>query len=90
MIVSAISASTAYGAFVPRALYSLVAEPALASQAAPVQPQFSRLLDAKLGISILQFRDRDGNVAQTLPSSQQLAAYAKPGAGISSAIGMII
>lgn len=42
---------------------------------APVTPNPRLHLDAPLGIVVLEFRDSGGDVANTIPSPRQIAAY---------------
>jgi len=42
---------------------------------APALPNPRMRLDSLLGVVVLEFRDRIGELAHTIPSSRQLAAY---------------
>ena len=51
-----------------------VAPPATRMAAVP-EPSPRMRLDPALGLVVLEFRDHQGQVVQTLPSERQLAAY---------------
>jgi hypothetical protein len=48
---------------------------ALAAQLAPVTPNPRLRLDGSLGMVVIEFRDAAGDVANTIPSPRQIAAY---------------
>ncbi len=51
------------------------ATPTLTPPAAVPEPSPRMRLDPALGLVVLEFRDHQGQVVQTLPSERQLAAY---------------
>jgi hypothetical protein len=52
-----------------------VAAPALPAVSAPVTPNPRLRLDGSLGMVVLEFRGSGGEVANTIPSPREIAAY---------------
>ena len=58
-----------------RATGQAVAAPALPAVTAPVTPNPRLRLDGSLGMVVLEFRGSGGEVANTIPSPREIAAY---------------
>jgi len=59
----------------PRAAPPLRDESEIAPPPAPVTPNPRLRLDGTLGMVVIEFRDAVGDVANTIPSPRQIAAY---------------
>ena len=58
-----------------RAVVAAAASDAAVPTAAPVTPNPRLRLDAPLGMVVIEFRDAGGDVANTIPTPRQIAAY---------------
>lgn len=58
-----------------RGLVAAAASDAAVPAVAPVTPNPRLRLDAPLGMVVIEFRDAGGDVANTIPTPRQIAAY---------------
>lgn len=58
-----------------RAVVAAAASDAAVPAVAPVTPNPRLRLDAPLGMVVIEFRDAGGDVANTIPTPRQIAAY---------------